>query len=225
MDFSVPESISKDVDDFKSFLSLHLKPQLSSWYKSGVLPLDFFHRMASGGWLGIQWQNGKLEKTSALREAMLQEELAKESAGVAVAILAHVNLGFMGLFLFGSDHLKKKYATSAAAGETVMCLGNTENLAGSDVAGIAMQAEQADGGWLLNGTKAYVTNGDIAESGGYHGRVRSRCGPQPPNIDVPGRFERPGRQTQKTQQTGVDSIRPHAASIHQCFRTRRPPVG
>ena len=165
MDFSVPESISKDVDDFKSFLSLHLKPQLSSWYKSGVLPLDFFHRMASGGWLGIQWQNGKLEKTSALREAMLQEELAKESAGVAVAILAHVNLGFMGLFLFGSDHLKKKYTPSAAAGETVMCLGNTENLAGSDVAGIAMQAEQADGGWLLNGTKAYVTNGDIAELG------------------------------------------------------------
>jgi alkylation response protein AidB-like acyl-CoA dehydrogenase len=165
LDFSVPETIRKEVDDFKSFLSLQMKPQLSSWYKNGVLPVDFFHRMASGGWFGIQWQNGELEQTSALREAMIQEELAKESAGVAVAILAHVNLGFMGLFLFGSNHLKKNYAISAAAGETVMCLGNTENLAGSDAAGIAMQAEKADGGWLLNGTKAYVTNGYIADLG------------------------------------------------------------
>jgi alkylation response protein AidB-like acyl-CoA dehydrogenase len=44
-----------------------------------------------------------------------------------------------------------------------MCLGNTENIAGSDVAGIAMTAEKVDGGWVLNGTKAYVTNGYIAD--------------------------------------------------------------
>jgi alkylation response protein AidB-like acyl-CoA dehydrogenase len=46
-----------------------------------------------------------------------------------------------------------------------MCLGNTENLAGSDVAGITMRAEKVDGGWLLNGTKAYVTNGYVAALG------------------------------------------------------------
>jgi alkylation response protein AidB-like acyl-CoA dehydrogenase len=46
-----------------------------------------------------------------------------------------------------------------------MCLGNTENLAGSDVAGISMTAEKVDGGWVLNGTKAYVTNGYMADLG------------------------------------------------------------
>ncbi len=46
-----------------------------------------------------------------------------------------------------------------------MCLGNTENLAGSDVAGISMTADKVDGGWVLNGTKAYVTNGYIADLG------------------------------------------------------------
>jgi alkylation response protein AidB-like acyl-CoA dehydrogenase len=46
-----------------------------------------------------------------------------------------------------------------------MCLGNSENLAGSDVAGISMTAEKVDGGWVLNGTKAYVTNGYIADLG------------------------------------------------------------
>ncbi|NIO06714.1 MAG: acyl-CoA dehydrogenase, partial [Deltaproteobacteria bacterium] len=44
-----------------------------------------------------------------------------------------------------------------------MGLGNTENMAGSDVAGISMEAKQVDGGWRLNGTKAYVTNGLIAD--------------------------------------------------------------
>ena len=165
MDFSIPAHVNRDIEDFTTFLSNDLKPQLSSWYKNGAMPVEFFRRMASGGWLGIQWKNGELEKTSALREALLQEELAKVSAGVAITILAHVNLGFSGLFLFGSEYLKSKYGRTAALGETVMCLGNTENLAGSDVAGIAMQAEKTDDGWLLNGTKAYVTNGYIADLG------------------------------------------------------------
>ena len=165
MDFSIPENINRDSEDFKSFLNTKLKPQISSWYKEGAIPVDFFRLMASGGWMGILWDNGKLEKTSALREALLQEELAKISAGVAVALLAHVNLGFAGLHLFGSELLKSKYGRAVAMGDTVMCLGNTENQAGSDVAGIDMQAEKTDDGWLLNGTKAYVTNGNIADLG------------------------------------------------------------
>jgi hypothetical protein len=55
--------------------------------------------------------------------------------------------------------------SSVLEGKTVMCLGNTENTAGSDVAGISMRADKVDGGWILNGTKAYVTNGLIADLG------------------------------------------------------------
>jgi alkylation response protein AidB-like acyl-CoA dehydrogenase len=71
----------------------------------------------------------------------------------------------MGLFLFGSKDLQQKYGASAVEGKTEMCLGNTENIAGSDVAGIAMTAEKVEGGWKLNGTKAYVTNGLVADWG------------------------------------------------------------
>lgn len=165
MDYSIPQTICNDIDDFKLFLASELKPRLSSWYKAGTIPREFFSGMASGGWFGLQWQAGGLQKTSALREALIEEELAKFSGGAAVALLAHVNLAFAGLYHFGSERLKNEYGPKAAAGETVMCLGNTENVAGSDVAGIAMAAEKADGGWLLNGTKAYVTNGSIADLG------------------------------------------------------------
>ena len=51
----------------------------------------------------------------------------------------------------------------AARGETLICLGNTEHKAGSDVANIGTEAEKVDGGWVLNGTKAYVTNGAICD--------------------------------------------------------------
>ena len=142
MDFTVPEAIAEEIAQFKSFLDTHLKPYISTWYKSGEVPSDFYHRMGEGGWFGIQWADNRLVKTAALREALIEEELAKISPGVAVAVLAHVNLGFTGLYLFGSDDQKKKYGRSAARGEAIMCLGNTENLAGSDAAGISMTAEK-----------------------------------------------------------------------------------
>jgi alkylation response protein AidB-like acyl-CoA dehydrogenase len=119
--------------------------------------------MGKGGWFGIELKKDQLLKGSALREALVVEELAKVSPGVAVAALAQIDLGLMGLLLFGSDSLKKHYGDSAVRGKTLMCLGNTERQAGSDVAGIEMRAQKVKGGWLLNGTKAYVTNGLISD--------------------------------------------------------------
>jgi alkylation response protein AidB-like acyl-CoA dehydrogenase len=69
----------------------------------------------------------------------------------------------MGLFLFGSENLHRRYGAQVLNGEAIMCLGNTESRAGSDVAAIAMQAEAVSGGWKLNGTKSFVTNGAVAD--------------------------------------------------------------
>lgn len=153
----------QEINGFRSFLSDQIRPKLSTWYKTGELPVEFFQTFGEGGWYGIRWNDGRLERTAALREALIAEELAKVSPGIAVAVLAHVNLGLTGLFLFGSDDLKKRYGPSASLGKTVMCVGNSENQAGSDVAGIAMTAEKVDGGWRLNGAKAWVTSGYAAD--------------------------------------------------------------
>ena len=165
MVFTTPETVSDDVIRFKGFLVEHLKPYLQGWYKSGSIAPDFFRHLGENGWFGLQWENGQLSKMSALKEAVLSEELARHSPGVAIAVLAHIDLGLIGLFLFGSEDLKQAYAKAAASGERLMCLGNTENNAGSDVANIAMAARKVDGGWILNGSKAYVTNGYIADLG------------------------------------------------------------
>ena len=165
MDFAIPSEISQDIDRFKDFIRFNLAPNLSTWTREKTIPADFFHLMGKGDWYGFRNEGGRLVRGSALREAVISEELAKTSPGVAIAALAHIDLGLMGLTLFGSQQLLQTYGSAAAKGKSIMCLGNTENQAGSDVAGIAMSADKVDGGWRLNGTKAYVTNGLIADLG------------------------------------------------------------
>ena len=165
MDFAIPAAISQDLDRLRVFIRTQLVPNLQSWTQKQKMPARFFHLMGEGGWYGLKIKGSRLIRGSALREAMIAEELAKASPGVAIVALAHVDLGLMGLFLFGSQSLHQTYGASAVQGKTVMCLGNTENKAGSDVAGVSMSADKVDGGWMLNGTKAYVTNGLIADLG------------------------------------------------------------
>ncbi|MEJ2102763.1 MAG: acyl-CoA/acyl-ACP dehydrogenase, partial [Desulfobacterales bacterium] len=163
MDFLIPNACYNGIESLKKFLKEKVRPELAAWYQNQEIPAQFFREMGAGKWYGIELKKGRLVKGSALKEALMAEELAKVSPGVAVAVLAQIDLGLMGVLLFGSDKLKKRYGNSAVRGETLMSLGNTERQAGSDVAGIQMHARKVEGGWLLNGTKAYVTNGLISD--------------------------------------------------------------
>ena len=165
MDFAIPTAITQDLHRFRELIRTELVPNLSSWTQKQKIPDTFLRLLGTGGWFGFKIEGERLVKGSALRESMIAEELAKTSPGVAIVALAHVDLGLTGFFLFGSRRLHQTYGASAVQGKTVMCVGNTENKAGSDVAGIAMRADKVDGGWILNGTKAYVTNGLIADLG------------------------------------------------------------
>ena len=163
MDFSIPQETLEEIKRFKKFLDKNLSPGLSLWYEQGAVPRSFLSLMAEEGWFNFSVAENRVVKHSALRQALLAEETAKISPGVAVAVLAHQDLGLAGLWLFGSDQLHGKYGPSAVRGNTLLCAGNTESGAGSDSANIAMQAGKVAGGWVLNGAKAYVTNGLISD--------------------------------------------------------------
>jgi hypothetical protein len=100
MDFAKPSELSQDIDRFKDFIRINLTPNLSTWTREKKIPAAFFQIMGKGGWYGFRIENGRLVKGSALREAVISEELAKTSPGVAIAALAHIDLGLMGLTLF-----------------------------------------------------------------------------------------------------------------------------
>ena len=163
MDFSFTEKLLSEFSQFKDFLNRGFETRLNSWYRRRDLPREFFEELGRSGGYGFGVSEGCLVKRSAFREALFAEELARRSPGAAIAALAHADLGMMGLFLFGSRQLQRRYAEKALEGETIMCLGNTEGHAGSDVAAIAMQADATSDAWRLTGTKSFVTNGGVAD--------------------------------------------------------------
>lgn len=165
MRFSIPEDLKEEKTAFQAFLKQHLTPHVSGWNSKRVMPRSFFEKLGEANWFGFRFEEGRLSMRSTFRQAMVMEEIARVSPGVAITVLVQDDLGLMGLYLFGSDALKDKYADAAVKGKRLLCLGNTERDAGSDVSGISLHAEKIDGGWLLNGTKAYVTNGYISDYG------------------------------------------------------------
>jgi len=163
MDFSIPTVFAEELVSFKKFITKQVRSELSGWLIRGSVPKRFFTAMGDAGWFGYQWDGQRMTKGSGLRDTLILEKLAEVSPGVAVTVLIVSDLGMSALHLFGSQPLLEKYAAAVVRGETLICLGNSENHAGSDAASITMTAERADGGWVLNGAKAYVTNGLISE--------------------------------------------------------------
>ncbi|MBN1288307.1 MAG: acyl-CoA dehydrogenase family protein [Actinobacteria bacterium] len=81
--------------------------------------------------------------------------------GFALSWGAHVTIGGIPIWQFGTEDQKKKYLPGIASGEWIAGMGLTEPEAGSDAAGVTMKAEKRNGYYLLNGTKTFITNGPI----------------------------------------------------------------
>lgn len=103
-----------------------------------------------------------LGRTAAARIA---QELAAIDPSIAVTVGAHQSIGLEALLLFGTDAQKRKYLPRLASGEHIAAFALTEPTAGSDAAAIQMRADPStDGeGWILDGSKIWITNGGIAD--------------------------------------------------------------
>jgi len=162
MDFRISQELVRDQGRFEDSLNTHLVPNLSLWNREREVPRAFFEELGKAGWLRYCFSSEGVGQ-AALKQGLLFERLARISPGVAVAVLVHVSLGLNALVLFGSEKQKERLFAKGLSGETLMCTGSTEHTGGSDVAGIAARADKVDGGWVLNGTKAYVTSGALSD--------------------------------------------------------------
>jgi len=97
-----------------------------------------------------------------LELCLVVEELSRVCSGVAVTYAASA-LGCMTLMEYGTDEQKQKYLPDIASGRKLSAFAITEPTAGSDAANIKTTAEKVEGGYLLNGTKQFITNGGEAE--------------------------------------------------------------
>jgi alkylation response protein AidB-like acyl-CoA dehydrogenase len=168
-------------ESIRRFVEYELRPHVREWEDARWFPNDVFHRMAELGFLGLKYpEEYGGQGGDYLHDAVLTEELARAgSGGLAAGIGAHIGIATPPIWKFGTDDQKRRWLAPAIAGEKIAALGITEPDAGSDVAGIRTFARKVDGGYLVNGSKTFITNGVRAdfvvtavkttEEGGHHG--------------------------------------------------------
>ncbi len=140
------------------------RERLAAMDESGEMPEDFLQSLREMGLFGliIGESHGGLELSNAAYARVLAQTSAHDSS-VSVTIGAHSSIGMKGLLLFGTDEQKARYLPQLASGELIAAFCLTEAGAGSDAAAVRTKAElQADGSWLLNGEKIWISNGGFA---------------------------------------------------------------
>jgi acyl-CoA dehydrogenase len=149
----------------RRFVAEELRPHAAEWEKARWFPNEVFTRMGELGLLGLKYPvecGGR--GGGYLEDAVLSEELGRcGSGGLAAGIGAHVGIATSPIWKFGTDDQKQRFLAPAIRGERIAALGITEPGAGSDVAGIRTFARRVDGGYVVNGSKTYITNGVRAD--------------------------------------------------------------
>jgi acyl-CoA dehydrogenase len=144
------------------FVKKEIAPNVDEWEAAREFPRDLYNRCAEVGFLGLKFpEEYGGQGGTHLHDAVWVEELARSggSGGVAAGLNAHASIAMPPIFNFGSEEQKQRWLVPGIAGEKIGALGITEPGAGSDVAGISTFAERVDGGYVVNGSKTFITNG------------------------------------------------------------------
>ena len=159
MDFSLGENERALVGLCREFAQKEIAHRAPLAWDEARCPTDLLREMGELGLLGIlipeEW-GGIGMSTVGFVAAMEQIGLADQS--VAAAWQAHVTIGSLPLHLFGNDEQRERWLRPLAEGRVLGAFGLTEPDAGSDARGIRTRAERRDGGWLINGRKAFISN-------------------------------------------------------------------
>jgi alkylation response protein AidB-like acyl-CoA dehydrogenase len=140
-----------------------LRPHARAWDAEGVFPRSLIPKLAGLGLLGMiiptDYGGSGLD---AVGMALAIEALAWGDGGIALAVGSHNSLCSGHIVLAGAEQQKQRYLPRLASGQALGAWGLTEPSSGSDAGALASRAERRGERWVLNGAKAFVTQGSIA---------------------------------------------------------------
>ena len=152
-------------DAARRFVRKEVAPVADRMDREDYFPRDVFRRLGEHGFLGItlptEWGGLGL---SYLAQALVLEEIARVSPALALTVGAHSNLFADNVARNGTDAQREAFLPSAATGEAIGALALTEPGAGSDAVSIRTRADRGADGYVLNGSKQFITNGPVADS-------------------------------------------------------------
>jgi len=164
VNFELNDSQQKLVSMVRDFCVREVKPHATEWDREERFPREVVQQLGELGLLGMtvpeELGGAALD---ALSIAAVVEEIARWDGSLALTVASHNGLGTSHLLRFGSDELKQRFIPDIAAGRKLAAWGLTEPGSGSDAAGMRSTAVRKDKGWVLNGSKMFITQGSVGD--------------------------------------------------------------
>jgi alkylation response protein AidB-like acyl-CoA dehydrogenase len=164
MGFDLTEEQQQVKRSVREFAEAEIKPHVMEWDEAQHLPRDLFAKMGELGLTGVIFPEeyggagmGYVEYATVI------EEIARVDGSIGLSLAAHNSLCTNHIFQYGSEAQRKRYVTPLAKGEKLGAWGLTEPSSGSDASGMKTTAARRDGGWVINGSKNFITHGISAD--------------------------------------------------------------
>jgi acyl-CoA dehydrogenase len=148
----------------REYVEREIVPRAESWEDGGV-PREILDEMGRLGFFGLRIpeEYGGVG-LGFLASVVFAEELGRSTyGGFSITVLVHTDLATPYVLNFGNDEQKARWLPAMASGEVLTAIGVTEPDAGSDVAALRTSARREGDGFVINGTKMFITNGSIAD--------------------------------------------------------------
>ena len=160
--------LDQDHEDFRAscraFVDRQVRPLVEPAEAAGTFPAELWKQLGAAGLLGLTTPSSYGGADGgALAVALLAEELARASGGIAVTPLVSAYMAGPHLVRHGSLAQRDRWCAAIASGEAVAAIAVTEPGTGSDVARVSSTARRTPDGWLLNGRKMFITNAGLAD--------------------------------------------------------------
>ncbi len=164
MDFELPEEYQLAYQSAFDFGQKEIRPHNAEIERTDDFPPWLWKRLADQGYTGIaipEEYGGS--GGDYMMAALVARGIGRANGAISMSYGAHLNLCGHNILRNGTEEQKRKYLPGLASAEMIGALGLTEPNAGSDAMGIRTIARPVDGGYLINGSKVFITNGPIAD--------------------------------------------------------------
>lgn len=151
-------------DAARAFAEEKLKPRIIDAYDNEQFDLKIFKEMGDMGLLGvtIPEEYGGLN-SSYLSYGLIAKEIERIDSGYRSMLSVQSSLVMYPIYAYGNEKQRKKYLPSLAAGHKIGCFGLTEAEAGSDPSSMTTRAKKIDGGYVISGSKMWISNSPVAD--------------------------------------------------------------
>jgi glutaryl-CoA dehydrogenase len=156
------ERMMRDV--VRNYVDDRIKPEIADWFETGEIPArELAKELGDLGVMGMHLEGYGCAGTSAVAYGLACLELEAGDSGLRSLVSVQGSLAMFGIWAWGSEEQMQEWLPRMAAGEAIGCFGLTEADFGSNPSGMITNAKRDGSDWILNGSKMWITNGNVAD--------------------------------------------------------------